>query len=292
MITIFAVPKPFVGEFLGIQQNAIRSWLQLRPKPEIILFGNDQKLRHLCRAFHLKQIPDIKATSQGAPRLDYLFSTAQARAKNKVLAYVNSDIILLQNFGETAQHIRSLLPHFLIVGRRFELRLPHLIKFDDPSWQHQLLAAVQKSGKLKSVAWMDYFVFPKGQMIDIPAFALGRTFWDKWLVWYTREKHYPVVDATRSITAIHQSHSYRHVAHGENQIWKGTEAQANFLIAGGWTRSLTINYANYKYREGKLIEQSLWRKAVNQAADGLKKIMDLYPNRLTLFNLVRKLKNY
>jgi hypothetical protein len=40
-MTIFAIPKPFIGQIGVIQKNAIASWTKLSPRPEIILFGDE-----------------------------------------------------------------------------------------------------------------------------------------------------------------------------------------------------------------------------------------------------------
>src|SRR6266851_2094454 len=41
ILTIFSAPKAFSGHVGIIQENAIRSWLSLKPTPKIILFGDD-----------------------------------------------------------------------------------------------------------------------------------------------------------------------------------------------------------------------------------------------------------
>jgi len=41
VLTIFAIPKPFSGEFDRIQRNAISSWKSLPGAPQIILFGDE-----------------------------------------------------------------------------------------------------------------------------------------------------------------------------------------------------------------------------------------------------------
>src|ERR1700687_5147464 len=41
VLTIFSAPKAFDGHVGIIQENAIQSWLCLRPKPKIILFSNE-----------------------------------------------------------------------------------------------------------------------------------------------------------------------------------------------------------------------------------------------------------
>ena len=48
MLTILSTPKRFSGIFEVIQTNAITSWTQLDPRPEIILFGRDEGTAEIC----------------------------------------------------------------------------------------------------------------------------------------------------------------------------------------------------------------------------------------------------
>ena len=41
MLTIFSIPKPFIGHVGVIQMNALRSWTFLDPKCEIVIFGDE-----------------------------------------------------------------------------------------------------------------------------------------------------------------------------------------------------------------------------------------------------------
>ena len=41
MLTLFTIPKAFVGHIGDIQRNAIKSWTLLRPKCEVILLADD-----------------------------------------------------------------------------------------------------------------------------------------------------------------------------------------------------------------------------------------------------------
>ena len=51
MVTILTVPKPFKGHIDTIQRNAIKSWLKLYPKCEIILFGDDESIAKAAEEF-------------------------------------------------------------------------------------------------------------------------------------------------------------------------------------------------------------------------------------------------
>jgi hypothetical protein len=42
LLTLLAMPKPFEGHIGIIQRNAITSWTNLNPRPEIFLFGEEK----------------------------------------------------------------------------------------------------------------------------------------------------------------------------------------------------------------------------------------------------------
>ena len=45
MITLFTLPKPFVGHIGMIQRNAIQSWTRLHPDIDILMFGSSKAPR-------------------------------------------------------------------------------------------------------------------------------------------------------------------------------------------------------------------------------------------------------
>ena len=91
--SLFTVPKPFIGEFDLIQRNAIESWLNLKPRPQIFLFGNDSGVLDVVKEYDLIHIPDIPCAKSGAPYLDGAFNCVQRESKNDVVMYSNCDII-------------------------------------------------------------------------------------------------------------------------------------------------------------------------------------------------------
>ena len=98
---------------------------------------------------------------------------------------------------------------------------------------------------------MDYFVFRKGTLGKIPHFLVGRDSWDNWMVYNALKKGLKVVDATKSITALHQNHSYSHL----NHIKKSSEDMANDLIAKG--KIATINDSDYKINKNAVLSRRL-----------------------------------
>src|SRR5712664_779088 len=107
MLTLFAVPKPFKGHFGVIQRNAISQWVRLRPKPEILLFGDEEGTVEIAQEFGLRHIPEVKRNQCGTPLLNDLFAKAHALASYNILCYVNADIMLLGDFMEAVQQVAS-----------------------------------------------------------------------------------------------------------------------------------------------------------------------------------------
>ncbi len=245
MITLFATPKPFQGHIAVIQRNAMKSWTLLRPRPEIILFGEEEGTAETAKELGLRYFPQVERNSYGTPLISDIFSKAGQLSSQQYLCYVNSDIILMSDFMEVLQRVSSWRSRFLVVGRRWDFAQKELLSFE-AGWEPKLRQAVQQHGKLHGIAGIDYFVFSKGLFGEIPPFAIGRTVWDNWLVYRSRAVKAPLIDATEGLTAVHQNHDYSHKALGYDDVWKGPEAQTNWELAGGTEHVFAISEATHK----------------------------------------------
>jgi hypothetical protein len=98
MLTLFTTAKPFIGHSAIIQRNALKSWTLLHPNAEVILFGDDEGAAETARELRLRYEPYVARNEFGSKRLDYMFSTARAIARNDILCYVNCDILLWMTF--------------------------------------------------------------------------------------------------------------------------------------------------------------------------------------------------
>lgn len=236
MLTIFTTPKAFKGHFAIIQENAIASWCHLRPKCQIILLGDEEGVAKIAQKYRLKHIPNIITSNGGPPLVSDLFYKAQQSAKFPILAYVNSDVILLEDFSKSIQKI--ILKSFLVIGHRWELKVSYKINFDK-DWQRRLSKELQKRGEIKSNKAVDYFIFPKDLNLNIPPFIIGRWVWDNWFLYQAKKIKLPLIDATRVIKAIHQNHNYSH-AGGFETMWFGKEHQRNLDLTPDKRRSFNI----------------------------------------------------
>jgi hypothetical protein len=203
MLTLFTTCKLFEGLASTIQANALRSWTLLRPRPEIIIYGGEGK--EVAETLGLACRTRIQRES-GYPLISALFEAAQASARHDVLAYVNADIILTNDFVEAARIVAEQLPMFLMVGRRWDINVDYLLDFSQ-GWEDSTRRYAWRFGRLHDATGKDYFIFRRGTYQNLPSFMVGQPAWDNWLLDHTLRRNIPVVDATGTIFAAHQNHA-------------------------------------------------------------------------------------
>jgi len=239
------MPKPFHGHIEIIQRNAIQSWTRLDPGVEIILFGDELGTAEVCSELGIRHESQVGRSEFGAPLLNTDFERAQQVAKHNLLAYVNCDILLFQDFRAALGTTAASRRQFLMAGRRWDLDITTPLDFSDPSLEWSLCEQAARTGMQRAEMWIDYFVFPRNLYRDLPALAIGRRYWDNWLIWKARDIHADVVDATPSVVAIHQNHDYAHHPQGVKGVLYSPESERNFRLADGWKHLFTLKDANF-----------------------------------------------
>ena len=245
MLTLFTIPKPFVGHIGIIQRNAIASWARLNPKPEIVLFGDEPGTGDVAREHGVRHEPTVVRNEFGTPLVSDVFARAGTIGAHDLQCYVNADILLLADFLDAVRRVAARWRNFLLVGGRWDLDVPEPLDFSS-GWEGRLRRLVASAGRLHAATGMDYFVFRRGLWGDIPPFAVGRTMWDNWLLYGARARRAPLIDGTRAITAVHQNHGYAHFAGGADSLWKGPEARRNLQLAGGYGNAFTLSDATWR----------------------------------------------
>jgi len=244
MLTIFTNTRPFQGPFDLIQRNAIKSWLALRPQPEIILFEDEEKTTSkIAKEFNLKLITDCAHNEFGTSLLNDVFNKVRSMASNRIIAQVNADIILMSDFMQAIKLVDKFLKDkkFFMIGRRWDLDLNQEINFQDSSWENKLKEKVLKEGKRHGLSGLDYWVFPKEFDFNPPGFNIGRPGMDSWLIYRARSLKVPVIDATNLVNIIHQNHNYPKKKDPSFNV----EKDRNLKLAGGYLNMLTLRDADY-----------------------------------------------
>lgn len=230
MLTLFSVPKPSLGHAGTIQANAVRSWTLLAPDVQVILFGDEEGVGGLASELRVEHLPDVRRSPHGTPLLDGVFAEAERHAHHPMLAFVNADIVLLQDFVPALSRVASEERPFLVIGESWDTHVDERLDFA-PGWSDAL---ARRPGRKRGAGAIDYFAFTPGLFAGMPPFAVGRIAFDNWLVWHARQAGALVVDATSCVHAVHQSHDYGHVAGGFSATrYFGEEGQRNLALAGG-----------------------------------------------------------
>lgn len=224
MLTIFSIPKPFLGHINVIQRNAVKSWLQLKPKCEIFLFGDDEGVQETAEEFGIRHFPDIRKNEFGTPLVSDLFEQAAQKASKRYLCYLNCDILLTNTFLESVSKVIDNFEKFLAIGLHWRLDVTAELNFDD-GWEIKIRKEVEEKGKRGTPYSKDYFVFPREIDFNMLPFAVGRPWWDSWLVYKARILGVPVIDMSEMAYVVHQNHDYSHVPQRSGKRWGGPEAE-------------------------------------------------------------------
>jgi hypothetical protein len=228
-----------------IQRNAIGSWMQLNPKPEVLVMGNEPGSKEICQEFNLIHIPDVKLSDLGTPMLDDMFAKTESIATNNLCLLVAADIILFQDTIEMAKILRDHLPKFMATLRRRDKNVDSLIDFNDTNWSQNVLS----NSVLGHPGAGDFFLYPKGFFVDgIPPFTIGRASADNWLI-YEAVRLGCCVDMAESMNIIHQNHDYSHLG-GHHNLTNGEEFKSNRNLGAG--KMLEISGSNWLVGSDKI----------------------------------------
>lgn len=239
MLTIFTIPKAFNAHTGIIQRNAIRSWTLLNPSCEIFLLGDDDGTDKAANDIGVNHIPEVQRNEFGTPLLDSAYQLAEKAATNELICYVNADIILTNSILDAVSQVIDKTDWFLMTGRRWNLNVLESLDFRD-NWEDSLTKNVVNRGGLGKHTQIDFWVYPKGLLNDMPPFAIGRVAYECWCLFKARERKAQLIDATSSVMSVHQNHDYSHHPQGEIGVGRGLEAQRNRGLVGGKPYFFTI----------------------------------------------------
>jgi hypothetical protein len=270
VLTLFSVPKSFRNHIGTIQTNALQSWLKLEPRCEVILFGHEDGTAAVATRLGVSHLPKLRCNEFGTPLLNDLFEKAQEIAANRVICFVNADMILMDDFMAAVTSVCQVKKSFLMVGRRWNLDLHQPFDFDRHDWDKNLRLYARDHGSPGSRFYIDYFVFPKGLFKNLPPFAIGRAAFDNWLLWRARSLGASLVDASQVVMAVHQNHDYAHHPDGQAGVYEGPEAKRNKELMGGSHRLFTLEDASH-YLTASGLKRNLTRRYLRRRWKFLKK---------------------
>jgi len=251
LITFFSAPKPFTNPHIAmIQRNAIRSWTLLKDV-EIILIGNESGIAEITQEFNVKHFPNVKVNESGTPLISSMFEIARENSNSELLCIINADMILMNDFVETARRSRLQRDKFVSLSQRWDYDITSPIDFAE-GWESKLRENVLKQNQLHRPAGSDFFLFPKSCYQDIPNFTIGRAGWDNWMIYKAHKENWTVIDCTPSLMIVHQNHDYSHLPDAKPH-YDHPDTNENIRLAGGQANiRYTILDSTHQLINGKL----------------------------------------
>ena len=234
---LFTIPRAFKGIHKIRQINAVESWSRLIPKSRITMLGSDVGDIALDYGYW----GPVGRNQEGTPLVGEAFLSMErwSLAKN-ILCYVNSDIILMQDFVEALEDVARRFDRFLMVGQRWDIKINYSIDFNS-AWELDLLVDLESRGKLHQPGGSDYFAFSKGLFTEFPSFAVGRVRWDNWVISNIITRGIPVIDASLVTTVVHQDVCAMHQAEtDEERRYVSLYDQTKGRVTGNITDSTWI----------------------------------------------------
>jgi len=287
MITIFTTPKDFTDIFEVIQMNALLNWRNLSSEIQIIIFGDSKGSKQAAEEIGAEYIPEVKCSSLGTPFISDLFSKADKIAKYPILAFINSDIILPDNFLSTIQITSESMDKFLLTGHRWDININNIIKYNNEVERISFWNRVKAEGKNHACTGIDYFIYKRYQWKNIPNFIIGRDGYDNWLIWKARRMLLPIVDATDVMQVIHQNHPFN-----SSKIITGTEvlleAERNHNKKLYINKTLNLLDCTYKISNGKVIKN----KQKDFIVRNLYRLPKIFPEISMILKIYRRFYNW
>jgi len=234
MITFITSFKPFEGLFDIIQRNALRSWLKFVKNCDIVVVGEERGLSDIASEYGLKVVKEVARSKFGTPLFSHIIKSGERLADHEYICFINSDIILLDDFELAFKKIKQNFEDFLMLSIRTNLDITESLNFDDQQTVELLKAkALEDKNKRQfptKGAGFDLLVFRKGFIKTIPPFIVGRgNAYIRWMIYYTKVRKKPVIESSPAITAIHQNHDYKHIKDPKILSYVSSGVQTGYL---------------------------------------------------------------
>lgn len=266
MPAIFTIPKPFLDPHTStIQTNAIKGWTYLNPACEIFIIGDDPGVAETARQLGVKHLAGVQKNEFGTPLLSSAFNLARRASREDILVYANADIVFLSDFAKVFAHLPK--DDFLACGHRYDLELNRLIDFEDGACDNWLKREIAERGKLHSSSGIDFFIFNKNFLLDLPDFAVGRVGWDNYVIYKARKEKKKIIDITDFTPVIHQSHGYPSFNQGRERK-TNPEARKNRALSSEFPTIYNLDDVNHK-----LSATGLYKKNYHRAYSFLKRYL-------------------
>lgn len=208
MLTLYSTFRPFYTEHTTVhQRDAIRSWLLLKPKPQILIVGEDDSTKSVCEEFDL-EIIESEFSEYGTPFLEPMMRNAEKHAKHDIMLLVSGDIVLYQETMIAAEALPKQLDMFCACIEKTDCRVNSPPIDFNSNWVERTKNLNRKTVSTSG----DFFMHPKGfldALPPMPPFVIGRGMCDSWLLYFSKQAGF-LVDMTQAVSMYHVKHGHKH----------------------------------------------------------------------------------
>jgi len=220
MISFITAFKKFKGPYDMIQHSALYSWNMNDIK--VVAPLNEVGLKEKCAGYpNLTMIEGVRRArelgfSNQCPIVKDLIAAALPHFNTTMVALINSDIIITDNFLENVQKMVHKYGYDIYaVGSRYDIQLNYSVNDEETYKKVQ-----QEDRKVYDVMTSsDIFITSKfiwRKIIhDMPDFILGRYGWDNWLHMYAEINSLKKMNCSEAIPILHCVHDHMHIFNQE-----------------------------------------------------------------------------
>ncbi|KAL3855423.1 hypothetical protein ACJMK2_014634 [Sinanodonta woodiana] len=212
LFTTFKTDYSVGSEKLFVFNNTLYNWQTFKPLAQLIVFTKTKTYAtDQVNLSHWNLYPICSYYESGIPTIKEMHVHAKYLHNTPWHGYFNGDILLTDDFLETLEYISSVSYTFrnasiLITGRRINVLN---VTSEEVRSKNGIKESARSRGSLYGIDAEDYFItnslFPWSK---IPEFVIGRDGYDNWIVGHARcDLETVVIDATETITAVHQTTS-------------------------------------------------------------------------------------
>lgn len=276
LLTIFTT-WVYDEEKLSLNNRTLHNWRSL-PGVNVIVFSNCSKVKKISEGVGWTVLPVMREAAD-CPVLPHMFSQAQQKFKSNFYGYANGDLLFSNGLTNTLQRIFCKFwnnEKLLIVGKRTNV-FASLLKEINPRTEEEVEDYALKYGARFQPDALDYFItnqrFPWDDFLPL---VVGRRGYDNWVLAFARYNNFTVIDASDSVTCLHQTLDDRGNYEG---LHKGKYNDYNTDIID--RQDVTMYYA--KWGRSSCSEWRTWKDLCDSIVIGRRKSIsaDCYADRFS-----------
>lgn len=197
-------------EKLSLNNRTLQNWRSLHGI-NVIVFSNCSKVKLISEQAGWTVLPVIREAA-ACPILPDMFLEAQRKFRSTYYGYANGDLLFTDGLMKTLEKIFCKFQNdkkILIVGRRTNVN-SSLLSGINSQFGDEVEDYAIKYGERFQPDALDYFItntlFPWENFLPL---AVGRRGYDNWVLAYARLNNFTVIDASDSVTCLHQTLDWR-----------------------------------------------------------------------------------